>query len=152
MLTKTTIQNAVHCPLDSPAFLDDEGPSAEIPAHVSTTNIRELYGWEPGESLDEAIARGNTGGFPERAVELVNQLRQADSMATNRETYLALLAEHRLTQAESAALICAYTHRPCSVRTVRSWLNDPAAPSARPCPDWAVDVLRQALLARRSGG
>lgn len=45
-----------------PAFLDDEGPSAEIPPHVSTTNIRELYGWEPGESLDEAIARSNTGG------------------------------------------------------------------------------------------
>lgn len=45
-----------------PAFLDDEGPSAHIPPHVTTTNIRELYGWEPGESLDEAIARSHTGG------------------------------------------------------------------------------------------
>lgn len=45
-----------------PAFLDDEGPSTETPPHVSTTNIRELYGWEPGDSLDEAIARSNTGG------------------------------------------------------------------------------------------
>jgi nucleoside-diphosphate-sugar epimerase len=24
---------------------------------VNTTNIRELYDWKPGESLDEAIAR-----------------------------------------------------------------------------------------------
>lgn len=27
------------------------------PAHVSTTNIRELYGWQPGETLAEAITR-----------------------------------------------------------------------------------------------
>ena len=42
-----------------PAFLDDDGPSAEIPPHVSTTNIRELYGWEPGESLDELLTQVN---------------------------------------------------------------------------------------------
>ena len=40
-----------------PSFLDDEGPLADIPPFFNTTNIRELYDWKPGESLDEAIAR-----------------------------------------------------------------------------------------------
>lgn len=39
-----------------PAFLDDEGPSSDIPCHVSTTNSLELYGCLPGRSLDGAIA------------------------------------------------------------------------------------------------
>ena len=43
--------------LEEPAFLDDEGPSADIPPFITTTNIRELYDWKPGESLDEAMAR-----------------------------------------------------------------------------------------------
>lgn len=29
----------------------------EPPAHFTTTNIRELFGWQPGETLDEAISR-----------------------------------------------------------------------------------------------
>jgi hypothetical protein len=71
---------------------------------------------------------------------------------SNRLKFQKLLKESGSTQAQSAALICAFTHRPCSVRTVRSWLNDRDAPSARPCPDWAVDVLRQALQERAAGG
>jgi len=42
---------------DEPAFLDDEGPSADLPPFPTTTNIRELYGWQPGETLTDAIAR-----------------------------------------------------------------------------------------------
>ncbi|MGL0788775.1 hypothetical protein [Xanthomonas translucens] len=63
----------------------------------------------------------------------------------NRAKYQRLLDAHGLTQADSAALICQYTRRPCSARTVRSWLNDPAKPSSRACPDWAVDALTNAL-------
>lgn len=58
---------------------------------------------------------------------------------------MALLQAHNLTQARSAELICQQTQRPCSVRTVRSWLNDPDKPSSRPCPDWAVQALQRAL-------
>jgi len=65
-----------------------------------------------------------------------------------RATFQALLDEHGLTQAESAALICAYTRRPCSVRTVRSWLNDPSKPSSRACPEWACSALQEAIQAR----
>lgn len=64
---------------------------------------------------------------------------------TNREKFQALLAQYGLTQAESAALICQQTQRPCAVRTVKSWLNDPLKPSSRPCPDWAVIALQNAL-------
>ena len=63
----------------------------------------------------------------------------------NRARYQKLLVDRGLTQADSAALICQYTKRPCSVRAVRSWLNDPDKPSSRPCPDWAVEALEQAL-------
>lgn len=48
--------------LEEPAFLDDEGPSAEIPPFITTTNARELYDLRPGETVSEAIARGNTKG------------------------------------------------------------------------------------------
>ena len=71
-------------------------------------------------------------------------------MQTNREKYLHLLELHKLSQAESAALICEQTQRPCAVRTVRSWLNDPEKPSSRPCPNWAVLALENALKNRIS--
>ena len=44
---------------EKPAFLDDEGPLADIPPFINTTNIREMYGWRHGETLEEAIARKN---------------------------------------------------------------------------------------------
>lgn len=70
----------------------------------------------------------------------------------NRARYQKLLDEHGLTQADSAALICEYTRRPCSVRAVRSWVNDPKKPSSRACPDWAVDALEKALMAKAQPG
>lgn len=66
----------------------------------------------------------------------------------NRTRYRNLLDKHELTQAESAALICSFTKRPCAVRTVRSWLNDPEKPSSYPCPDWAVAALEDAIKER----
>ena len=47
---------------EKPAFLDDEGPLADIPPFITTTNIREMYGWRPGETLEEAIARKDKEG------------------------------------------------------------------------------------------
>lgn len=40
-----------------PAFLDDEGPSADIPPFITTTNARELYDLRPGETVAQAAAR-----------------------------------------------------------------------------------------------
>lgn len=42
---------------EEPAFLDDDGPSAEVPPFITTTNARELYYLQPGETVSEAIAR-----------------------------------------------------------------------------------------------
>ena len=47
---------------EQPGFLDDEGPSAEIPPFITTTNARELYDLRPGETVSEAIARRNAKG------------------------------------------------------------------------------------------
>ena len=69
-------------------------------------------------------------------------------MTTNRERFRQLLSESGITQAESAALICAQTQRPCSVRAVRSWLNDPGTASSRECPDWALAALETAVVQR----
>lgn len=44
---------------DEPAFLDDDGPSAEIPLLITTRNARDLFGLRPGETVPEAIARHN---------------------------------------------------------------------------------------------
>ena len=45
-----------------PAFLDDDGPSEDLPRIVSTTNARELYDLRPGETVLEAIARKTKEG------------------------------------------------------------------------------------------
>ena len=42
---------------DEPGFLDDDGPSEDLPAFISTTNAGELYGLREGESVVDAIAR-----------------------------------------------------------------------------------------------
>jgi predicted neutral ceramidase superfamily lipid hydrolase len=62
---------------EEPAFLDDEGPSAEIPHFTTTTNARELYGLREGETVAEAIARSyDAMKFdPSRAVT-VDQVRE----------------------------------------------------------------------------
>jgi hypothetical protein len=48
--------------LEEPAFLDDEGPSAEIPPFITTTNARELYDLRPGETVAQAAARKASEG------------------------------------------------------------------------------------------
>ena len=45
-----------------PAFLDDEGPSADIPPFITTTNARELYDLQPGETVAQAAARKASEG------------------------------------------------------------------------------------------
>lgn len=42
---------------EEPTFLDDEGPSADLPVFISITNARELYGLREGEAVIEAMAR-----------------------------------------------------------------------------------------------
>lgn len=63
----------------------------------------------------------------------------------NRTRFLQLLEAYDITQARSAELIEAVTGRPCSVRTVRSWVNDPEKKSSTPCPDHAVKNLEKAI-------
>lgn len=40
-----------------PAFLDDDGPSGDLPPVPSLTNARELFGLREGETVADAIAR-----------------------------------------------------------------------------------------------
>ncbi|WP_417519312.1 conjugal transfer protein TraD [Marinobacter sp.] len=40
-----------------PAFLDDDGPSNDLPSVPTTTNARELYGLRDDETVADAIAR-----------------------------------------------------------------------------------------------
>lgn len=47
-----------------------------------------------------------------------------------------------ITQAMAAEMISKKTERPLSARAVRAWLAKDAASSARPLPQWALDVMR----------
>jgi len=69
----------------------------------------------------------------------------SEGSVDNRTRYLELLETYGITQARSAELIAAVTGRPCAVRTVRSWLNDPEKSSSTPCPDYAVTNLEKAI-------
>ena len=40
-----------------PAFIDDDGPSNDLPPVPTTTNAWELYGLRDGETVADAIAR-----------------------------------------------------------------------------------------------
>jgi len=64
---------------------------------------------------------------------------------TNQAKFKALLDKSEITQERAAQLIAEQTMRPCSVRSVRSWLADPELPSARGCPEWAVLALETRL-------
>lgn len=44
---------------EQPTFLDDEGPSADIPTFITRTNARDRFGMGPDETVPEAIARHN---------------------------------------------------------------------------------------------
>lgn len=68
-----------------------------------------------------------------------------EKAAQARQSLLELIAASGKTQKECAALIEKVTLRPCPERTLRSWIADPGASSARPCPDWAVEALQKAL-------
>lgn len=62
---------------EEPAFLDDDGPSAEIPPFITTVNARELYGLREGETVAEAIARSYDAmkSDPSRVVS-IDQVRE----------------------------------------------------------------------------
>jgi len=67
-----------------------------------------------------------------------------DTTPTTNQTQLkSLIASRNYTQAQVAQLLSEHTGRPCSLRSVQAWLADPALPSARPCPEWAIRVLLQ---------
>jgi len=45
-----------------PIFLDDEGPSLDVPLLITRTNARELFGLRPGETVAQAAARNASEG------------------------------------------------------------------------------------------
>lgn len=68
-------------------------------------------------------------------------LTSREDALKNRDRFNELLAQFGLTQQRAAELIAEQTSRPCSIRTVRSWLNDENSSGWRPCPAWAVAAL-----------
>jgi hypothetical protein len=50
---------------------------------------------------------------------------------------------HEITAGGVAALLSDASGRPVSRTTVLSWLIAPGKSAARPCPAWAVDLLKR---------
>jgi len=65
----------------------------------------------------------------------------------NRKKFTKLIEQSGFTQAAVAELLAKETKRPCSLRTLQSWLSDKE--SARPCPDWPIEVLGEWLTAQK---
>jgi len=66
----------------------------------------------------------------------------------NQQEFREILANKGITQAQAATLINEETSRKISNRTVRAWLANPTAVSARACPLWAVVALKKAIMNR----
>jgi hypothetical protein len=64
---------------------------------------------------------------------------------SNQEKLVKLIEAAKITRKEAAIYISDETKRPCSWRTVQSWLANPSLSSARPCPDWVVKNLEARL-------
>lgn len=47
---------------EAPTFITGGGPVDELPLFMDSANVRTLYGWQPGESLSDAILRKQQGG------------------------------------------------------------------------------------------
>lgn len=63
----------------------------------------------------------------------------------NQQEFRAILAKYQLTQDQAAQLITTQTYKSLKGRTIRTWLANPSASTARKCPTWAVAALRQAV-------
>ena len=63
----------------------------------------------------------------------------------NQREFREILAKNGITQDQAAALITKETSRNIKVRTLRTWLANPEAVSAKPCPLWAIVALKKAL-------
>lgn len=60
----------------------------------------------------------------------------------NQQEFRELMEKLGITQAEAAELINKVTLRKLTTRAVKTWLASPTAKLARPCPPWALKVLR----------
>ena len=95
---------------EEPAFLDDEGPSNDLPAFISTTNARELYGLREGETVAEAITRHQGEGSevsrltPDELAELRRDM--AESSAWMRS---AMSSRSRVLLARRSSLVTVTT-------------------------------------------
>lgn len=76
-------------------------------------------------------------------------LTSREDALKNRDRFNELLVQFGITQHRAAELIAEQTSRPCSIRTVRSWLNDENSSSWRPCPPWAVAALDTRIITLR---
>lgn len=78
-----------------------------------------------------------------QAAAMLERVKAAEPV---RLRLLKLIDSAGILQREAAQYIEEQTMRPCSLRSVSSWLAGPAAPkSARPCPAWAVQALELRL-------
>lgn len=58
-----------------------------------------------------------------------------------RERVIKLIAMSGLPINKVAEVICKISRRPCSWRSVQSWISDPSVKSHRRCPEWVVPIL-----------
>jgi hypothetical protein len=57
-----SVANAVSAGELEPTFLDDDGPSLDVPLFITKSNARELFGLRPGETVAQVVARKSSEG------------------------------------------------------------------------------------------
>lgn len=98
-------------------------------------------------AVSKAVQRGPQGGAHVGIDPVV--LERIRAAEPNRKKLHALIEDAGILQREAAQLIAQQTMRPCSLRSISSWLAGPESPNnARPCPEWAVHALESSLKAQ----
>ncbi|EEB1245416.1 TPA: hypothetical protein ACS7ZV_003528 [Providencia alcalifaciens] len=62
-------------------------------------------------------------------------------MKDNRKILTDFLDREKISLLQFTRVVEKLTFRPCSERTVQSWLSSPDVVSSRTCPDWIIELL-----------
>jgi len=72
---------------------------------------------------------------------------ETEASQKNQVEFKEILKNNKLTQKKAAELLVEITERSCSERSIRAWLASPDIRSARPCPNWPVNILAKKFSA-----
>lgn len=101
-----------------------------------------------GQLLRSFLATAARDGITHLKIQGLDNAATMTTTRSNRELLPELRQQLGMTETDVAQFLAKKTKRPCSLRTVQSWTNNPDTKHARNCPNWAIELLQEELHRR----